>query len=65
MEFFKRPYSAIFFSLLVAILYLSSYQPVLHSGFIWDDNAHVTENPLLKTPQGLYRIWMEPGATEQ
>jgi len=32
-------------------------QPVWHAGFIWDDDAYVTENTLLTAPDGLRRIW--------
>jgi len=34
-----------------------AYQPVWHAGFIWDDNAYVTANPLLTVQNGLWRIW--------
>ena len=34
-------------------------------GFIWDDDAFVTGNSLLKSAAGLRQIWFEPGATTQ
>ncbi len=37
----------------------------MQGGFIWDDDAHVTQNPCLRTGEGLYRIWFEPGAVQQ
>jgi protein O-mannosyl-transferase len=43
---------------------LGAYQKVWHAGFIWDDDAHVTP-PGLRTLHGLWRIWFEPGATQQ
>ncbi len=49
--------------LLVAAILLF-YQPVWHAGFIWDDDAHVT-NPQLRSLAGLARIWMQLGATQQ
>jgi len=52
-------------ALLLAILPLVCYLPVLQGGFVWDDDKYVTENQLLKTPVGLARIWLEPGATVQ
>jgi tetratricopeptide (TPR) repeat protein len=36
---------------------LLAYWPVWHAGFIWDDDAYVTANPLLTAPDGLRRIW--------
>ncbi len=49
--------------LLIAVTFLA-YQQVWHAGFIWDDDAHVTR-PNLRTLHGLWRIWFEPGATQQ
>jgi len=43
--------------LLLAALTLLAYWPVWHAGFIWDDDAYVTANPLLTAPDGLRRIW--------
>ena len=34
-----------------------AYQPVWHAGFIWDDDAYVTQNPMLTAPDGLRQIW--------
>src|SRR5665213_3897548 len=33
-------------------------------GFIWDDDAHVTP-AMLRSLHGLWRIWFQPGATQQ
>ncbi len=33
------------------------YFPALHCGFIWDDYSLVINNPLIKSPDGLYRFW--------
>jgi len=41
-----------------------TYQNVWSAGFIWDDDAHVIR-PNLRTLHGLWRIWTEPGATQQ
>jgi Flp pilus assembly protein TadD len=43
---------------------LLAYRPVWRAGFIWDDNGHVTR-PDLRSLHGLWRIWFEPGATQQ
>ncbi|MEN6459278.1 MAG: tetratricopeptide repeat protein [Thermoguttaceae bacterium] len=53
--------------LLAAALTLAvvaAYWPALHGGFLWDDDGHVTR-PGLRSWEGLYRIWYEPGATQQ
>src|SRR5439155_23178635 len=36
------------------------YYPCLRGGFIWDDDAYVTQNPLIRAPNGLWKIWFEP-----
>jgi tetratricopeptide (TPR) repeat protein len=43
---------------------LITYRSVWHAGFIWDDNGHVTRADL-RPLSGLWRIWFEPGATQQ
>jgi Tfp pilus assembly protein PilF len=50
--------------LLLAALTLAAYASVLHAGFIWDDDGHVTRADL-RPLHGLWRIWFEPGATQQ
>jgi Flp pilus assembly protein TadD len=34
-----------------------AYSPVWDAGFIWDDDAHVTTNPVIIGPLGLKEIW--------
>ena len=41
------------FILLTLVVYL----PVIHCGYVWDDDAYVTANPLLTDANGLKRIW--------
>ena len=52
--------------LLAALLAatLAAYQPAWRGGLVWDDDAHVTR-PELRSLDGLARIWVEPGATQQ
>jgi protein O-mannosyl-transferase len=53
--------------LLAAVLCVSTfiaYVPSLSGQLIWDDDWYVTK-PSLRSLQGLWRIWAEPGATEQ
>ena len=42
--------------LLVAATFLA-YQPVWHAGFIWDDDELLTNNPVVKSADGLWRSW--------
>lgn len=55
----RTPYHRLYLSLILVGLTFLSFSPVLQSGFLWDDDA-VTENPLLHTPRGLYKIWFSP-----
>ncbi len=50
--------------LLLLGMTLLAYRAVWHAGFIWDDNGHVTRADL-RPLGGLWRIWFEPGATQQ
>ena len=50
--------------LLVLFVFLA-YFPALHCGFIWDDDAYVTDNPLLTAPDGLRRIWFSLDSPSQ
>jgi len=47
---------------LVTVL---AYLPALRGGFIWDDDQYVIGNPLVVSPGGLPRIWLEPLASPQ
>jgi tetratricopeptide (TPR) repeat protein len=50
---------------LLAAAIVVAYLPALGGGFIWDDDAYVTGNLTLRSPQGLARIWLQPGAIPQ
>ncbi|MGD1002881.1 MAG: tetratricopeptide repeat protein [Candidatus Brocadiia bacterium] len=41
---------------LVAVTLLA-YLPAMRGGFIWNDDTFLTRNPLIKTPDGLRRLW--------
>jgi hypothetical protein len=44
-------------ALLLALSFLA-FLPALRAGFLWDDvSIYLLENPLLRAPQGLFRIW--------
>ncbi|MEY2878979.1 MAG: hypothetical protein RLZZ15_1359 [Verrucomicrobiota bacterium] len=49
---------------LVFALTLAAYWPALAGEFLWDDLGHVTRADL-RPLGGLWRIWFEPGATQQ
>jgi len=52
----------------LAVILLSAliaYLPAIRGGFIWDDDAYVTDNPNLEDTAGLRRIWLEPLSSPQ
>ena len=49
---------------LLALLTIVAYQPVWHAGFIWDDDAFLVDNPLIKAGDGLYRFWCTAAAPD-
>ncbi len=48
-----QPVAVVMLFLIVAFAYL----PAFKAGYVWDDDAYVTNNPLLTAPDGLQRIW--------
>ena len=58
-----RPVPFWIYALLVALTVVV-YWPALDGDFIWDDAGHVTRSDL-QSFAGLFRIWFEPGATQQ
>ncbi len=48
--------------LLLVAATLAAFSPALSNGFIWDDDHHLTENPLIASPDGPRRIWTSSGA---
>ena len=59
----KRDY--LLLALLLAVTTIFAYQPVWHGGFIWDDDAYITNNELLTAPDGLRRIWFSLDSPSQ
>ena len=51
--------------LAIVLMTILVYLPAIQGGFVWDDDAYVTENQLLTSPKGLVRIWLEPLSTPQ
>lgn len=50
--------------LAIVLLTLVAYIPAMSAGFIWDDDAYITDNALVKSADGLGRIWV-PRETPQ
>jgi protein O-mannosyl-transferase len=44
-------------ALFLVVATILAYQPAWNGGFLWDDDAYITNNELLTTPDGLGRIW--------
>jgi protein O-mannosyl-transferase len=47
-------------ALLIVAAGLWAYGPAFHGGWVWDDTLEVTQNPVLRDPAGLARIWTAP-----
>ena len=56
------------FWLLPALLILAAglwvYAPALLGGWVWDDVEEVTQNPVLRDPAGLAKIWFAPAGAD-
>lgn len=50
---------------VILVVTLVAYLPALDAGFIWDDEDYVTHNPVLRTLDGIFRIWFEPSSLPQ
>jgi len=38
------------------------YWPALHGDWLWDDSLYISDNPLLKEPDRLWKAWFSPGS---
>ena len=43
-------------ALLVALVVIA-YLPAFGAGYLWDDDTLLTDNPLIRSPDGLWRMW--------
>ncbi len=50
---------------LLVVVTVAAYWPAIQSGFIWDDDCYVINNEVLRSVEGLGRIWFDIGATQQ
>jgi tetratricopeptide (TPR) repeat protein len=62
---FRSLASTLWAGLAILALVFVAYQPVRRAGFIWDDDAYVQDNPLLRSGAGLRQIWLKPRASPQ
>ncbi|HID30926.1 MAG TPA: tetratricopeptide repeat protein [Desulfobacterales bacterium] len=49
---------------VIVFVTLIVYIPAMRAGFIWDDDLFVTQNPLIKADDGLYRFWFTAEAPD-
>ena len=49
---------------VIVLITLLVYMPAMQAGFIWDDDTFLTENPLIKAHDGLYRFWFTTEAPD-
>ncbi len=59
------PRSVLLGCLAIIALTLIAYVPAIRSGYIWDDDFYLTNNRVIRTPDGLLRTWVEPTANPQ
>ena len=52
-------------ALLLMMAVVAVYWPALPGDFVWDDDTHISANPALRSLNGLWAIWFQPGATCQ
>lgn len=53
--FLQRP---AFLAVVILVAALAAYVPVMTGGYTWDDGILLTDNPVMKAPDGLRRIWL-------
>lgn len=49
---------------LIVVITVLAYIPSLRGGFVWDDAIYITNNPLVKAPDGLHRFWFSTEASD-
>ena len=54
----------VFAALLLVVAVLLAYAPAFPGSFLWDDDSALLENPLIRQPGGLARIWFSADALE-
>jgi len=68
-SFFTAPVASnrreLLLALFLAVITILVYRPAWSGGFLWDDDAYITNNELLTAPDGLRRIWFSFDSTSQ
>lgn len=54
-----------YLSACLILVTVIAYIPALSGGFIWDDDAYVTNNRAVQAADGLKSIWFEPRCLPQ
>jgi tetratricopeptide (TPR) repeat protein len=44
-------------ALAIVAMAFAVYLPAMRGGFAWDDSVQITDNPLIRDPAGLRRVW--------
>lgn len=66
LRYLVHPYPRYFLlALLLAVTTILAYRPAWHGGFVWDDDAYITNNELLTAPDGSHRIWFSLDSPSQ
>lgn len=52
-------------SLLLLCSVMAAYAPAWNGDFLWDDDAHISQNAALTDIHGLINIWVKPGSVQQ
>jgi tetratricopeptide (TPR) repeat protein len=53
----NEPLKTISRGIAIILITLLAYIPAMRAGFVWDDDAFLTENELIHAEDGLYRFW--------
>jgi len=56
-ESLERPIRTATLAAMLVTVTFAAYWPAVFAGYVWDDDIFLTENPLIKAGNGLYRIW--------
>lgn len=49
-------------AILLACLWI--YSPVYHGEWLWDDDYLLTENAVVQSPDGLWKLWFQPATAD-
>ena len=49
---------------LIILLTILAYLPAMRGGFFWDDYVLITDSPMVKAHNGLYRFWFTTEASD-